>query len=92
MLNKMKTFLVVPIVVLTLILSLGPAGSAEQESDGGVTVNFQNVDIQTVINSVSRITGRTFIVDPRVKGKVTVVASQEVSEESIYPIFHSRCP
>ena len=43
----------------------------------------KDVDITTVISSVSRITGRTFIVDPRVKGKVTIIASHDVAEEEL---------
>lgn len=54
-----------------------------------ITVNFQDVDITTVISSVSRMTGRTFIVDPRVKGKVTIVASNDVAEDELYGIFLS---
>lgn len=62
---------------------------ASAEDKDRITVNFQDVDIGTVINSVSRITGRTFIVDPKVKGKVTIVASQDVPEKELYSIFLS---
>lgn len=70
------------------VLFFHPALAAEDGVSGNrVTVNFQDVDISTVINSVSKITGRTFIVDPRVKGNVTVVASKDVAEEDLYDLF-----
>ncbi len=52
-----------------------------------VTINFQDVDITTVIASISKITGRSFIVDPRVKGKVTIISSREVPVKDVYEIF-----
>ncbi|MBU0480634.1 MAG: type II secretion system secretin GspD [Proteobacteria bacterium] len=87
--NRLKIFSAGIFLFLAIFLSVGSVHSAEKNTAGRVTVNFQDVEIQTVINSVSRITGRTFIVDPRVTGKVTVVATQEVDEEEIYPIFLS---
>src|SRR5210317_1683510 len=83
---KIKAALFLLLPSLVLMVAVNPVVAADIN---GIIINFQDVDISTVINSVSRITGRTFIVDPRVKGKVTVVASQEVAEEEIYPIFLS---
>ena len=42
-----------------------------------------------VINSVSQITGKNFIIDPRVKGKVTVISSKALDEEEVYNVFLS---
>ena len=73
---------------LLLVLSLGlwlcrPAAAEE------VTLNFSNADLVAVINSVSQITGKNFIIDPRVKGKVTVVSSQPLNAEEVYSVFLS---
>ena len=54
-----------------------------------VTLNLRNADIQSLISTVSGITGRNFIVDPRVKGKVTVIASKPMDQEEVYQIFLS---
>ena len=54
-----------------------------------VTLNFENADIAAVISTVSSITGKNFIVDPRVKGKVTIVAAKPVDEKAIYEVFLS---
>ncbi|MEN8142812.1 MAG: type II secretion system secretin GspD [Thermodesulfobacteriota bacterium] len=75
--------------LLALGLLLWPVAPLSAGEKDRITVNFQDVDISSVINSVSKITGRTFIVDPKVKGKVTIVASQDVPEKELYSIFLS---
>lgn len=54
-----------------------------------VSLNLKNADIRSVIDMVSGITGKNFIVDPRVKGKVTLVSSTPVAPEEVYDIFLS---
>ena len=54
-----------------------------------VTLNFSDADLVAVINSVSQITGKNFIIDPRVKGKVTVVSSKPLNEAEVYNVFLS---
>lgn len=61
--------------------------------DGGksdqITLNFQDVDIRALINTVSEVTGRNFIVDPRVKGQVTLVSGTPLDADQIYQVFLS---
>ena len=54
-----------------------------------VTLNFSDADLVAVINSVSQITGKNFIIDPRVKGKINVVSSKPLNEEEVYSVFLS---
>jgi len=54
-----------------------------------VTLNFQDADIRALITTVSQITGKNFVVDPRVKGKVTLVSGDKLSADQIYNIFLS---
>ena len=54
-----------------------------------VTLNLKDADINALIASVSEITGRNFIVDPRVQGRVTVVSSRPLPSDEIYTIFLS---
>ncbi|GAB4509665.1 MAG: type II secretion system secretin GspD [Sulfuricaulis sp.] len=49
--------------------------------------NFQEADIQAVVKTVSQITGKNFLLDPRVKGKLTIISTQPVSKKAIYQIF-----
>lgn len=54
-----------------------------------VLFNFQAVDLQAVVKTVSKLTGRNFILDPRVKGKMTIVSAHPVSRGAAYQIFLS---
>lgn len=79
--------------VLSLALAIGlPPASAEEPvfDDNGTPmyeVNFVDTELGEFIDSVSRITGTTFIVDPRVKGKVTVRTVDLHDADAIYDIF-----
>lgn len=54
-----------------------------------VTLNFQGADINALISLVSQVTGKSFIVDPRVKGKVTLVSGAGLPADKLYDIFLS---
>ncbi|MDH5765879.1 MAG: type II secretion system secretin GspD, partial [Gammaproteobacteria bacterium] len=54
-----------------------------------ITLNLKEADIRALISTVSRFTGKNFIVDPRVKAKVTVVSSKTMSENEVYEVFLS---
>ncbi|MDH3513772.1 MAG: type II secretion system protein GspD, partial [Gammaproteobacteria bacterium] len=54
---------------------------------GEMMFNFQDADIQAVVKTVSQITGKNFLLDPRVKGKLTIISTQPVSKNAIYQIF-----
>ena len=46
--------------------------------------NFRDVEIANVIEAVAKVTGHNFIIDPRVRGKVTLIAPEAMSPESLY--------
>jgi general secretion pathway protein D len=73
-------------VVIAFVLLISMSGSALAEK---VRLNFKGADIQAVITSVADITGKNFIVDPRVKGKVTIISSRAMSDREIYHVFLS---
>lgn len=78
--------------VLALGLNLAwafdePEAVADEDGTPLYEVNFVDTDLGEFIDSVSRITGTTFIVDPRVKGKVTVRSVDRHDSEAIYDIF-----
>ncbi|MES9843096.1 MAG: type II secretion system secretin GspD [Candidatus Sedimenticola sp. PURPLELP] len=56
---------------------------------GGITLNLDGADIKTLVTVVSEATGTNFIVDPRVKGKVTVVSAKPMDENELYQVFLS---
>lgn len=73
------------------------AGSAlAQQTSSGVsgsndsfTLNLKDADITTLIATVSEVTGRNFVVDPRVKGNVTVLSHQSMTAAELYQTFLS---
>ncbi len=52
-----------------------------------VTLNLKDAEISTLIATVSEVTGKNFIVDPRVRGKVTVVSSSPMDAAAVYETF-----
>jgi general secretion pathway protein D len=58
-------------------------------ADDAVTLNFVNADIDAVIRAVGEMTGRNFILDPRVKGVVNIVSATPVPRALIYPTLLS---
>jgi general secretion pathway protein D len=58
-------------------------------AETGVTLNLKDADIRSFIETVAEATGRNFIVDPRVKAKVTVVSARSMNREEVYQVFLS---
>src|SRR5690606_22289805 len=53
------------------------------------TINLKDASIRDFIDQVSEISGETFIVDPRVKGQVTVVSKKPITLSEVYQLFLS---
>jgi len=51
--------------------------------------NLQDADILSVINEVSQETGKNFIVDPRVSGKISLISSKPLKQSEVYDVFLS---
>lgn len=67
--------------------SANPAFSAT--SDDKIVLNFENADIQTVIKAISKLSGKNFVIDPRVKGTVNIVSDQPVSKAESYKVLEA---
>lgn len=57
--------------------------------EGTFTLNLKNADIHSLIQTVSRQSGRNFVVDPRVKARVTVISSTPLNSDELYETFLS---
>lgn len=68
---------------LVLALSL-PAHAAKAKT---WKVNLKDADITALVSEVAEVTGRNFIVDPRVKGTITVISSKALSADELYDLF-----
>ena len=52
-------------------------------------INLKNADIRDFISQVATITEETFVIDPRVKGNVTIVSDQNLDADGVYSLFLS---
>lgn len=52
-----------------------------------VTLNLKDADINALVESMSVLTRKNFIVDPRVKGRVTIVSAKPMDEKELYEVF-----
>lgn len=51
--------------------------------------NLRNADVRAVISEVSRVTGKNFIVDPKVQGRISIVSTTPISNQELYQVFLS---
>jgi general secretion pathway protein D len=73
-------------LVLPALLSVCIASPAIADE---ITLNLKDADIRALISTVSKFTGKNFIIDPRVKAKVTVVSANTLTPEAVYEVFLS---
>ena len=71
--------------VLAGLLSISPA-AAQQPT---ITPNYKDADIRQVIEAVGEVTGKNFILDPRVKAQVTMLSSVPMTPDAFYEAFLS---
>ena len=78
-------------VSITLAMALALPGAAQQApvATNNVVVNMRDVDIADVAQQISRITGRTIILDPSVTGTVNVTSSAPLSPAGVWELFVS---
>ncbi|MCP6204796.1 hypothetical protein NL465_29265, partial [Klebsiella pneumoniae] len=69
--------------ILAACLALGALSPAPvlAQGNGSQTLNVQNADIRAFIQDVSKVTGRTFVIDPAVQGTVTIAGGAPMNAE-----------
>lgn len=72
------------LLVLLLVCLLPVSASAK-----GVILNFTDVDIATMVKFISDLTGKNFVMDERVKGKISVFSPAKLSNEEAFNVFTS---
>jgi|Deesub1362A_J573_1020465.scaffolds.fasta_scaffold00013_46 general secretion pathway protein D len=76
-------------LVILCLLAVPFSISAAETRDEKVTFNFVNVELTAVAKFISEITGKNFIFDDRVRGKVTIIAPSRLSIDDAYSLFTS---
>jgi general secretion pathway protein D len=71
-----------------MVVTQVPAVHAQQQPTGSnATLNFVGADIESVVKAVGHYTNNTFIVDPRVKGTINLVAERPVSKAQAFQML-----
>ena len=76
-------------ILCTLLLAVFLSSSPALAAGKGVVLNFNEVDIATMVKFISDLTGRNFVLDDRVKGKISVYSPSKLSNEEAYNVFVS---
>lgn len=77
------------VLPITPTFSVPPKAEASKTPEQNITLNFTEADIRTIIEAVSKHTGLNFIIDPRVKGKVTIISQRPMNADQVYQVFQS---
>ena len=78
-----------PVMAQAKELTPGIELSEPTNGDQYITLNLNGADIHAFIGAVSEITGKNFIIDPRVKGQITVVSAAPTDPAALYEVFLS---
>ncbi len=73
-------------IISTLVFFTFTSGLRAEEK---VSIDFDNVDIKVFVKFISEVTKKNFVIDNRVKGKVTVLSPGKISPEDAYKVFES---
>jgi general secretion pathway protein D len=89
---KCILFSILTVAILGLALPFGRVCAQEtvaKNPEQFVSIDFNNVDINVFIKFMSELTGTNFVVDQRVKGKVTIISPSKISLKEAYKVFES---
>ena len=75
------------LIILACVLLVSAGVAATTKSDGAVVFNFVDVDLPVIAKFVSEITHKNFILDERVKGKITIIAPSKLSVADTFNLF-----
>lgn len=77
------------IVSLLVVLTLASGALSANQSQRLISMDFKSVDIHIVIKFISEVTGKNFIVDNAVGGRVTIYSPTKISVDEAYLVFQS---
>ncbi len=74
------------LLLLVACVAAGPVGPVRAQQQ---VLNLQDADIRAFIQDVARATGQTFIIDPRVQGRVSVASQEPLSRSELFEVLLS---
>jgi general secretion pathway protein D len=81
--SKIKFLKLRFLFIILLVLNSYNLQSAENELEN-LTFNFNNADLDVVVKNISEILKKPIIVDPKIKGKITLISSGSIKKENVY--------
>ncbi len=76
-------------LAVALCVAIGSTSPAFSADSDPMTLNLKDADIRAFIESMAELTGRNFVIDPRVQGKVTVISAMPTDPKTLYEVFIS---
>src|SRR5712671_1286184 len=86
---KARIAAVLAIAGLLASLTLPAAAQVKSQDGPTITPNYKDADLSQIIQAVSEVTGKNFIIDPRVNAKVTMLSATPMSPAAFYEAFLS---
>ncbi|MCP4110103.1 MAG: type II secretion system secretin GspD [Desulfobacteraceae bacterium] len=83
------SFFVIICFILTTDTVLAQKKPKKKKDDRFVSIDFNDVDIHLFVKFISDLTKKNFIIDDRVKGKVTIISPAKISVNEAYKVFES---
>nr|WP_320191697.1 type II secretion system secretin GspD [uncultured Desulfobacter sp.] len=78
------------ILIVLALVGLCPVQAAQnQDVSEFVSMDFNDVDIGVFIKFISKLTNKNFVVDTKVRGKVTIISPEKISVDEAYKVFES---
>jgi general secretion pathway protein D len=77
------------LVAATLCAAAPPASQPRPQDGPTITPNYKDADLSQIIQAVAEVTGKNFIIDPRVNAKVTMLSATPMSPAAFYEAFLS---
>ena len=75
------------LAVLLIVMSFPAAVHSKPQEGATITPNYKDADLSQIIQAVSEVTGKNFIIDPRVNAKVTMLSATPMSPPAFYEAF-----
>jgi general secretion pathway protein D len=85
--RRCAAVLVLSCVLVSAVTPAAPQPKAQPQEGATITPNYKDADLGQIIQAVGEVTGKNFIIDPRVNAKVTMVSSTPMSPAAFYEAF-----
>lgn len=74
-------------IVVAVATAVAMSVASAQQAGARITPNFKDADITQIAEAVQAATGKTFIIDPRVRAQVTMLANTPMTSDEFYQTF-----